>query len=80
MSAARLPADGAFDLILADPPYAAGSGDAALAAIVAAYWGLPGGWLAIETERGQAIAAAGPWAVEAERDVGRARITLLRRA
>ena len=77
MSAARLPRSQPFDLILADPPYAAGSGSAAVAAIIAAEWLAPGGWIAVETERGAAV-DPGPLSIEAERDTGRARLTLLR--
>lgn len=77
MSAARLPLALPFHLILADPPYAAGSGSTAVAAVVAASWLAPGGWMALETERGAAV-DPGPLKVEAERDTGRARLTLLR--
>ena len=78
MSAARLPASQAFDLILADPPYDAGSGAAAVLAVAKAGWLAPGGWMAVETHRGDGVAAPEGWEIDAERDVGRARITLLR--
>lgn len=77
MSAARLPPAQPFHLILADPPYAKGSGSAAVAAVVAASWLAPGGWMAVETERG-AVVDPGPLSIEAERDTGRARLSLLR--
>ena len=77
MSAVTLPRETPFDLVFADPPYADGSGDKVVAAVAKSGWLAPGGWLAIETERGVAI-APGPFAVDAARDVGRARITLLR--
>jgi 16S rRNA (guanine966-N2)-methyltransferase len=76
-SATRLPASRAFDLILADPPYAPGSGSAVAASVQYAGWLAPGAWLAIETERGSAV-DPGPLSVEAERNSGRARLTLLR--
>lgn len=76
MSAASLPKGLAFDLILADPPYADGSGSAVVAAIVAAGWLAPGGWLAIETARGERV-DPGPFELDAERDMSRARLTLL---
>ena len=60
----------------ADPPYAPGSGTAAVAAVREAGWLAPGGWLAIETEARDAV-DAGDWQVEAERCVGRARLTLI---
>lgn len=65
-----------FDLILADPPYTAGSGSAAVAAVHAADWLAPGGWMAVETARGERV-DPGPYAIEVERDVGAARLTLL---
>lgn len=76
-SAAKLPPGKPFDLIFADPPYQPGSGSQAVAHILQAGWAGPGAWLAIETERGEAVDPQG-CIVEAERDVGRARITLLR--
>ena len=76
-SAIRLPRAQACHLILADPPYAAGSGSAVVASVTAADWLAPGGWLAIETER-DATVDPGPLTIEVERDTGRARLTLLR--
>ena len=76
-SAARLPGIAPFHLILADPPYAEGSGSAVVAAVVAASWLAPGGWMTVETERGAAV-DPGPLTIEVERDTGRARLTLLR--
>lgn len=77
-SATSLPAGPTFDLILADPPYAAGSGTLITQTIATADWLAPGGWLAVETERGEEV-EAGPFTLDAERDTGRARLTLLRR-
>jgi 16S rRNA (guanine966-N2)-methyltransferase len=76
-SAGLLPPGAAFDLILADPPYAAGSGSATVRAIETARWLAPGGWLAVETARGDRI-EPGTLLIEAERDSARARLTLLR--
>lgn len=76
-SAVRLPRAQPFDLILADPPYADGSGSAVVASVTAAKWLAPGGWLAIETGRGATV-EPGPLSIEVERDTGRARLTLLR--
>ena len=75
-SASALPSSQPFDLIFADPPYSAGSGSAVVEEVLRAGWAKPGTWLAIETERGEAVQPAG-CTVEAEREVGRARITLL---
>lgn len=77
-SALSLPRSDPFDLILADPPYAPGSGSAAVAAVAAADWLAPGGWMSVETARGDAV-DPGALEVDATRDVGRARLTLLRR-
>ena len=77
MSAARLPGVAPFHLILADPPYTDGLGTKVVAAVAAADWLAPGGWMAVETMRGVAV-DPGPLTVEAERDSGRARLTLMR--
>lgn len=77
MSAMTLPREAPFDLVFADPPYGEASGDKVVAAVAKAGWLAPGGWLAIETGRGVDV-APGPFAIDATRDVGRARITLLR--
>ena len=68
-----------FDLIFADPPYAKGSGSAVVEAVAKAGWLAPGGWLSVETSRDDGV-DAGDLTSEATRDVGRARLTLLRRA
>ena len=77
-SALALPRADAFDLIFADPPYATGSGTAALQAVATAGWLAPGGWMAIETARGDSV-DAGAFTLDDERAVGRARLSLLRR-
>jgi len=77
-SALHLPRSVPFDLIFADPPYAAGSGDAVVRSITSAGWLAPGGWLAVETAKGQAT-EPGALVFECERDAGSARLTLLRR-
>jgi 16S rRNA (guanine966-N2)-methyltransferase len=77
-SAARLPRQLPFDLILADPPYAKGSGTSVAKAVADAEWLSPGGWLAIETAKGDTVEAPDAFSIEATRDVGRARLTLLR--
>ncbi|MDP9086344.1 MAG: 16S rRNA (guanine(966)-N(2))-methyltransferase RsmD [Pseudomonadota bacterium] len=77
-SALKLPSSAAFDLILADPPYSPKAGIATLASVLRANWLCPGGWLAIETMRKQLVAAPEGLTIDAERDTGPARITLLR--
>jgi 16S rRNA (guanine966-N2)-methyltransferase len=78
MPATALPPAEPFDLIFADPPYASESGTAVAAVVAKAAWLTEGGWMAIETQKGDAVAAPKGWEVVAERDVGRARLTLLR--
>ncbi len=75
-SALALPPAEPFDLILADPPYSPHSGSAVVNELVRAGW--VGGWVALETERGERVAPLS-LQIEAERDVGRARLTLLSR-
>ena len=76
-SALALPRSEPFDLIFADPPYAPGSGTVAVAAVAAANWLAPSGWMAVETARGDTV-DPGSWTIDATRDVGRAKLTLLR--
>ena len=78
MSASSLSKSHPFDLVFADPPYEPGSGTAAAAAVATSGWLPPGGWMAIETRRGDAVAPPDGWDIDAERDVGRARLTILR--
>ena len=77
-SAIALPSAEPFDLVLADPPYDPGSGTRVAVAVAKGGWLAAGGWMAIETHRGDAVAPPPGWEVVAERDVGRARLTLLR--
>jgi 16S rRNA (guanine966-N2)-methyltransferase len=67
-----------FDLIFADPPYSPGAGSAVVQAIAKAGWLASGGWVSIETAKGDSV-DPGELAIEGERNVGRARLTLLRR-
>ena len=77
-SALKLPSAAAFDLILADPPYSPKAAIATIAAVARAGWLAAGGWLAIETMKKQAVAPGEALIIDAERDTGPARITLLR--
>jgi 16S rRNA (guanine966-N2)-methyltransferase len=72
------PVSAPYDVVFADPPYARGCGTAVRSAVEEAGWLIPGGWLAIETERGDPV-EPGTLLLDAERDVGRARLTLLQR-
>lgn len=77
-SALTLPRSEPFELIFADPPYAIGSGTSAVHSVNHAEWLARGGWLSVETSRGEVVDSAG-LALDGARDVGRARLTLLRR-
>lgn len=63
------------DLAFLDPPYGSGLAPAVLAKLDLA----PGGWVSVETGRGEAVEAEG-YEVDSERRYGKARITLLRKA
>ena len=78
-SALALPRSEPFDLLFADPPYAPGSGTAVVRAVADAKWLAPDGWMAVETARNDNVDPGG-WKIDAERNVGRARLTLLRRS
>ncbi len=77
-SALALPRSEPFDLIFADPPYAPGSGSGIVKAVSDAGWLAAGGWMSVETDRRDAV-EPGSYEIEVEREIGRARITLLRR-
>ena len=77
-SALSLPQSEPFHLIFADPPYAAGSGTAVVSSVLRADWLAPGGWMTVETCRGDDVDGAG-LELDAVREIGRARLTLLRR-
>lgn len=67
-----------MDLLLLDPPYGTGAGAVALDKLARLGWIAPGGWASVETAHDETPVVTG-FAVDAERRVGKARITLLRR-
>lgn len=71
------PAAKPLDLILMDPPYNSGAGAVALDKLGRLGWTGPATWISIETDRREDVAVKG-FSVEATRDVGKARLTLLR--
>lgn len=73
------PAPNSYDLILLDPPYGTGAGQVALDRLLRLGWIGPASWVSLETDSKEAIELAG-FAIEAERRVGKAKLTLLRRA
>ena len=77
-SAQALPRSDPFDLVFADPPYAPGSGSAVAKSVAEAGWLAQGGWMSVETARGETLDPL-DYVVEVERVFGRASLTLLRR-
>jgi 16S rRNA (guanine966-N2)-methyltransferase len=71
------PAPAPLDLLLLDPPYATGAGAVALDKLKRLGWIAPGAWISVETGRGEPVDVAG-FSVDATREHGRARLTLLR--
>ena len=71
------PAPAPLDLILIDPPYGTGAGSVALERLARLGWTGPATWISIETGRGEATDVKG-FSVEAMRESGKARLTLLR--
>jgi 16S rRNA (guanine966-N2)-methyltransferase len=67
----------AYDLILMDPPYGTGAGQVALDKLKRLGWFATGAWISVETDRKEDIAVPG-FAIDTVRDVGKARLTLLR--
>lgn len=65
------------DLALFDAPYAETGLSDLITAIADKGWFSPGAWLAVETGHDQHVAPPG-FAVDAVRDIGKARLTLLR--
>ena len=70
------PAKNVHDLVLMDPPYETGAGQVALDRMVRLGWIGPATWIALETRRNEDISVK-TLKVEADRVVGKAKITLL---
>lgn len=73
------PAKAPLDLILLDPPYGSGAGAVALDKLARLGWTGPASWLALETARDEVVTVKG-YEVDATRDVGKARLHILRPA
>lgn len=71
------PAPRPLDILFMDPPYGSGAGAVALDKLGRLGWAGPATWISIETDRREDITVKG-FATDAVRDVGKARITLLR--
>jgi 16S rRNA (guanine966-N2)-methyltransferase len=71
------PAREPIDLLLMDPPYGTGAGAVALDKLRRLGWIGPASWVSIETGREEELAGKG-FEVDATRDVGKARLHILR--
>lgn len=71
------PARGPSQLILLDPPYETGAGAVALDRMLRLGWIDAASWIALETGAKEDVAVKG-LRIEAERKIGKARLTLLR--
>lgn len=66
-----------LDLVLLDPPYETGAGTVAIDKLTRLGWIATSAWVSLETSRKEDVSVKG-YAVEATRDVGKARLHLLR--
>ena len=73
------PAKAAADLVLLDPPYHSGAGAVALDRMARLGWIGEATWVALETAKDEPVNVKA-LDIEAERSVGAARLTLLRRS
>jgi 16S rRNA (guanine966-N2)-methyltransferase len=71
------PAREGYDLILLDPPYGSGAGQVALDKLSRLGWIAPGAWISLETSGKEDVEVKG-FTIDTQRNVGKARITLLR--
>ncbi|VWX51834.1 16S rRNA (guanine(966)-N(2))-methyltransferase RsmD [Novosphingobium sp. 9U] len=68
-----------LDLVLLDPPYQTGAGSVAIDKLTRLGWIAPSAWVSLETSHKEDVSVKG-YEVEATRDVGKARLHLLRAA
>lgn len=73
------PAKVPHDLILLDPPYDTGAGQVALDRMLRLGWIGPATWIALETHKAEDVAVK-LLGIDAERVVGKAKLTLMRLA
>ena len=71
------PARRTYDLLLLDAPYDSGAGSVALDKLMRLGWIAPDSWISIETGEREIVEVAG-FEIDAERKVGKAKLTLLR--
>jgi 16S rRNA (guanine966-N2)-methyltransferase len=72
------PSPAPLDVILLDPPYQTGAGVVALDRLMRLGWIGDATWISLETGKGESVEIA-ELSVDAARDVGKARLHLLRR-
>ncbi len=65
------------DIAFLDPPYGKGLAERALVALQQSGWLAPGAWVSVETSRDETLAPEG-YAIDTVRDVGKARLHLMR--
>ena len=68
-----------YDVILMDPPYGTGAGAVALDKLARLGWTDAASWISIETGANESVQVGG-FTIDAERKVGKAKLTLLRAA
>ena len=73
------PAPRAYDLLMLDPPYGTGAAGVALDKLHRLGWIGPDSWVSVETGHSETVDVAG-FSIDADRKVGKARLTLLRLA
>jgi 16S rRNA (guanine966-N2)-methyltransferase len=66
-----------YDVLLLDPPYGTGAGTVTLERLARHGWIAPGALISVETAKGESV-TANTFAVDVERVVGKAMLTLLR--
>lgn len=71
------PAKRSYDLLMLDPPYGTGAASVALDKLNRLGWIGPDSWVSVETAHNE-IVDVGGFAIDAERKVGKAKLTLLR--
>jgi len=71
------PAKGTLDLVLLDPPYETGAGAVAIDKLARLGWIGEQTWVSLETAKTEAVSIKG-FELESSRDVGKARLHLLR--
>lgn len=73
------PAQRTYDLLMLDPPYGTGAASVALDKLHRLGWIGADSWVSVETGQGETVDVAG-FTVDADRKVGKAKLTLLRLA